>query len=342
MNNKKIIDQYLKNKVFIFLFLASLLIFPYSCQKKQVKSSVIYDFSFAELAKEYYDSGDTAIISQIATTKGAEHIYRHAKQFSRNGFDYGLPLHSRYSMIKELLSPYEVKKKKLPDYKRTIQYAKDSVKNTDIIPTIVKEYLPEDFKFRDPTHLFFTLGYDLGVAFAGNASINLAHPHYLNNLQEIKYYAIHELHHAGVLQIRGDSLPSIDFKSHREVSSFIEYFTQLEGMATYATYEIRRREGSLDTDEDYVVLRNMPVMQDLEKEFFEIYEYFRKKPDLPVNEDEWDLIFTLSDKRIWYRFGAKMAKDIDSFYGRKFLTNLLHQDPELFITEYRRIMKQLK
>lgn len=142
------------------------------------------------------------------------------------------------------------------------------------------------------------------------------------------------MHHAGFLQVKNSPLSSINFKDHAEVKSFIEYFTQLEGMATYAAYDIRENEGELDTDKDYIALQNESLMEELEEEYFKIYEYFSKNSDAPVSEEDWKLIFQLSDKRLWYRVGAKIAHDIDSVHGRNYLVNLIKDKPEGFIKEY--------
>ena len=75
-------------------------------------------------------------------------------------------------------------------------------------------------------------------------------------------------------------------------------------------------------------------MEELEKEFFDIYEHFSKKPEAIVTEEDWKLISELSGKRLWYRVGAEIAHDIDSVYGRDYLVNLIRKDPGIFIEEY--------
>ena len=306
----------------------------YSCTEKDNTPTFSYNYDFARLAIEYFETGDTTLIEKIASTGGAKHIYNHAKQFSREDFDYGLPLESRSEMITALLSPHEEKKQFLSEYKIALEYAKDSIEDSGIVSRIIPEFLPADFTFRDSTFLFFTLGYDLGVTFDGNSSINLAHSHYRENLKEIKFYSIHEMHHAGFLQVKNSSLPSIDFKNHAEVKSFIEYFTQLEGMATYAAYDIRKREKGLNTDKDYIALQNDSLMDKLEEEYFKIYEHFSKNPDAPVTQVDWELIFQLSGKRLWYRVGARIAQNIDTVHGREYLTKLIKTNPNKFIKEY--------
>ena len=142
------------------------------------------------------------------------------------------------------------------------------------------------------------------------------------------------MHHAGFLQVKNRPLPSIDLKNHGQARSIVEYFTHLEGMATYAAYNIRKMGEGLDSDQDYIVLRNDSLMEKLEEEFFDIYEHFSKKPEAIVTEEDWKLISELSNKRLWYRVGAEIAHDIDSVYGRDYLVNLIRKDPGIFIEEY--------
>jgi hypothetical protein len=56
-------------------------------------------------------------------------------------------------------------------------------------------YLPSDFG--NEGTLFLTFGYDLGVAFAPNASLNCTHSRFHNHPRELLYHAIHELQQKG-------------------------------------------------------------------------------------------------------------------------------------------------
>ena len=198
------------------------------------------------------------------------------------------------------------------------------------------KYLPDYFEYS--AVLFFTFGYDLGVVFGNNASVNLAHPHYFNNQDEIKYYSIHELHHAGFVALKQNRMPSLDIMKYEEMAALIEYYTHLEGMGTYASLALRRQENAMDTDEDYIVLENAALMKEYEKEYFKIYSHFKDDPKREINDKDWEMISVLSDdKRLWYRVGAHIARTIDSKLGRKELVELISGPSEHFLNTYLRI-----
>ncbi len=300
----------------------------------QSKGNVIYDFTFADLAVKYFETGNEKYVEKIAETDAAHHIYGFAKDFSHDVFDYGYPLNSSFAFCKALLSPFEAKKESLPQFLDNLEYARKEIAAYDIPRQIVKNYLPEDFEFRKPTYLFFTFGFDMGVAYNGNASLNLAHPHFLQDKEEIKYYSIHELHHAGYLQGTNDTIPALDFKTYLDVSSFIELFTHLEGMATYSALRLRMVENQMNSDKDYVALQDSVLMNQLENEFFDIYNHFKYSPDKLFRDNNWEIIFQLSQKRYFYRVGAMMAKIIDDKLGRKKLVNLINEPPIEFFKTY--------
>lgn len=80
-----------------------------------------------------------------------------------------------------------------------MQYA-SHINRNDIPQKECLKYLPGNFNYSG--NLFFTFGYDLGVVYGKNASVNLAHPQFIKDINEIKYYAIHELHHAGFVVLK--------------------------------------------------------------------------------------------------------------------------------------------
>jgi hypothetical protein len=290
------------------------------------KGPLIYDFTFAELAIKYLDTSDTVYLDELSKCDAARHIFNHAIKFN-----YSVPKDSPRSLIKYLLSPVEEKRRILPEFKLNLQFARDSIAGTGIVPKECLAFLPKGFEFKNPTCLFFTFGYDLGVVYAGNASINLANPHYLKSMREIRYYSIHELHHAGFVTLRNNFMPSLNISKYKEMARLIEYYTQMEGMAVYAAVGIREKEHALADDNDYVVLNDSALMKTYVKEFFDIYFHFKNNPDGTITDADWDKLSILSDgKRLWYRVGALMAQTIDRKFGRKKLVSLIKEPSESF------------
>lgn len=333
----------IENKILTYaciILLLSICMPVLACSKTNIQNgNVVYDFTFAELAVKYFETGDEKYIEKIAETDAAHHIYGFAKEFSHDVFDYGYPLNSSFDFCKAMLTPFEAKKESLSQFSDNLEYARKKIAAYDIPRQISRNYLPEDFEFRKPTYLFFTFGFDMGVAYNGNASLNLAHPHFLQYKEEIRYYSIHELHHAGYLQATNDNIPALDFKTYSDVSSFIELFTHLEGMATYSPLRLRMVEDQMNSDEDYVALQDSVLMNQLEKEFFDIYYHFNDSPEKVFRDNDWEIIFRLSQKRYFYRIGAMMAKIIDDKLGRKTLVDLINEPPIEFFNTYMGLIK---
>lgn len=316
-----------------YVFIVAILLFGSFSNKNEPKyvirkGNVRYDFSFPHLAINYLEKKDSAYLVKIAELNTIDHILNHAKKFN-----YNVPKSSGIELASFLLSPPGEKAKLLEAYKKNLQYAKDSIAGTDLAQKTCLKYLPKGFTYA--SSLFFTFGYDLGVVYGKNASLNLAHPHYISNHKEIKYYSIHELHHAGFVTLKNEVMPDLDIKTYREMAELIEYYTHLEGMGTYAPLELRQNDKAMNTDADYIALQDTALMLLYEQEYFEIYFHFKDNPDNVLTDADWEKISALSNgKRLWYRIGAKMAGDIDKKLGRNKLTSLIPGNSENFFNEY--------
>jgi len=297
------------------------------------KGKLSYDFSFAELAVKYLETEDSLYLVKIASLNAVDHILRHANQYH-----YNVPKKSSLDLVKYLLTPIEEKKKVLAKFKRNLEYAKREIADADFPQQYCLKYLPEGFEYSGS--LFFTFGYDLGVAFDKNASVNLAHPNYLENMSEIRYYSLHELHHAGLLEIKSSGMPSLAITNYRDMLKLIDILTQLEGMGTYAPLAIRKEESAMNTDKDYVCIQDDELMKIYEQEYFEIYNHFKNNPNVILTDKDWKKLSILSNKRrLWYRVGALMAQKIDEELGREKLTELIIQPSGNFILTYMDLRK---
>jgi hypothetical protein len=293
-----------------------------------IKGKVSYDFSFATLALQFLETADTNILYEIADLDASRHLLNHARRFNDH-----IPHASTISLVKHLLLPLDELPGSLPELKRNLHFARQQLANSDLPQSVCIEYLPDDYELQ--ANLYFTFGYDIGVVYENNASLNLAHVHFIKNYNELKYYAIHELHHAGFVALKNNQMPSLNISTYAEMADLIAYFTQLEGMGTYAPLALRKRENALDTDSDYVALQNKALMDDLEHEFFDIYFHFKNNPEQLLDDADWEKLTRLSGgNRIWYRVGARMCQQIDVAVGRAKLTGLIAGPSELFIETY--------
>ena len=289
-----------------------------------------YDFTFVENAIDFLKTGDETFLSIIAASDAAAHIYNHARQFN-----YPVPTGLTLELVTHLITPISKHKEKLPQVTRNLNYIKNHMDN--ISENIALQFLPKGFAFSGT--IFYTFGYDIGVGFGANCSLNVAHAIFSDNPNELKYWAIHEMHHTGFITLKDGQMLSLEnITTRADMAHFIAYATHLEGMATYAPLAIRKQEHAMDTHHDYIALNDSLRMPDLVKEYFDIYHYFADAPDEALVQTDWHKINILSDeKRLWYIVGAHMAQTIDERLGRDALTALIREPSVAYINTYRRL-----
>jgi len=291
------------------------------------QGNVSYDFALANLSVKYIETGDSVLLSHIAGTEGMKLIYNHANWSGNNPANISI-----YDFAKKVIDR-DKKRMSMQAILRNLKYARDSIAAMDYPQKVCLQYLPEGFSFH--SRLCFTVGYDLGIVYQNNASINVSHKHYLETKTELKYYSIHELHHAGFVTLKKNYMPSLKIYTCREMAELIAYFTHLEGMAVYAAYDERLKGKALNNDPDYVALQDTALMEKYTTRYFGIYNHFLTHSNDTLTEKDWLMLGELSsDNRLWYRVGAKMAETIDLKSGRKKLTSLIAGPSAGFISEY--------
>jgi hypothetical protein len=289
-----------------------------------IKVGLTYDLTFACLAVRYLETGDSTYLKEISRTKAAGHLINHARYFNQ-----GVPKASHLELVTHLLSPIETQRQKLDYFKKNLDFAVETIAKADFPQTIAKQYLPDNLELTGS--MFFTFGYDIGVGFKNNCSLNLAY--FTEHINELKFYAVHELHHAGFLSIKDNFISTIT--TFNDMALDIEFSVQLEGMGTYAPLEVRTKEGALNVDKDYIALGDPELIESYEKEFFDIYYYFKNNPNGVMTDKDWDIFMPMSSKkRLWYTVGAKMAKAIDERLGRQKLVDLISEPSVSFIHTY--------
>jgi hypothetical protein len=314
-----------------FYIICILILCCTSCKKVSkdiiVKGNVLYDFTLADLSIKYIQTGDSSIISDIVKTEGLKLLYNHATWTGNNSRNLSLEDFAITIIDRENKRIY------IDSINRNLQYAKDSIALIDYPQTICLQYLPEGYSFS--SRLCFTVGYDLGIVYLNNASVNLSHQHYLQNCSELKYYSIHELHHAAFVDLKNNYMPSLKINTYGEMAQLIAYFTHLEGMAVYAAYDERVKGHSINSDPDYIALEDTTLKKKYCSRYFEIYNHFLSNPNDTLTQKDWMMIGELSSNdRLWYRVGASMAEGIDKKFGRNGLTNLIGEPSENFIKTY--------
>jgi len=324
-------------KLKVKIFIVALVLGVCCCTPKGENSlsgiTIIYDFSFAELAIEYLETGNPEYLQEIYNLEAADHLINHALLCGYNV--------SKIELINHLLSPIDKQRELLPIFKKNLNFAKEDLAKSGIIEKTTSQFLPADCIFSST--LFFTFGYN-HAAYDNNCSINLADTVYLNmnNMNTMIYLAIHELHHIGFLMAKnGYAAPFVGITTYKEMLHLIEYCIHLEGMATYAPLGIIEQKNDMNTNKHYSAIRDLAVVEELEKEFFDIYYHFKNEPDnLLTQKDAYKFQVFNDIKGLQYIVGAHMAKTIDKNLGREKLISLISEPSENFTATYLELKRQ--
>jgi len=290
-----------------------------------------FDASFARQAAEYLRSSDPKLAERMAESPAITHILNHARNF-----DYDVPKESRPALVDALLGAKTEQAARSTICEQSIEYFSKTMLADPHWVADALRYLPADFRFQGT--LFLTFGYDIGVAFAPNASLNCTASHFNNHSRELLYYAIHELHHVGFMTYQ--TPPKLaDIKTCAELLNLVEYSTQLEGMAVLAAYQRRRDEHALADDPDYIALEDQKRMKADLASYLKDYQYLKSRRTQLADADARAVIERMSSgERLWYRVGAYMAQRIEASKGHTALVELVRQGPTQFITTYESLL----
>ncbi|MFO8060690.1 MAG: DUF5700 domain-containing putative Zn-dependent protease [Bacillota bacterium] len=285
-----------------------------------------FDFSFAEDALSALQTRtlDSAL-PRLARLGAVDHLRRHTDRFSADEVPEGLVLAAG------LLRPLAEQPDLLPGIRRTVGAAHECTRRSEQWKRELLRLLPEGHRFRRAT-LHFTLGYDLGVVSNGqSASVNLAHPHLLQNPRHVKYFIIHELHHVGFLMYR-DLQPIRDIRSRDELRHLVEGLTQLEGLGTYAPWRLREKDGALTAHRDYVALLDPELMENLEVQFWRLYRSLDHLPDEMNSDAVMHQLASFGDpQKLFHLVGCRFARRIHRLFGLRKLRTTILDGPAAFL-----------
>ena len=162
-------------------------------------------------------SNDPKLAERMADSPAITHILNHARNF-----DYDVPKESRPALVEALLGAKTERAARSAICEQSIEYFSKTMLADPHWVADALRYLPADFRFHGT--LFLTFGYDIGAAFAPNASLNCTHSRFNNHSRELLYYAIHELHHVGFMTYQ--TPPKLaDIRTCAELLNLVEYST---------------------------------------------------------------------------------------------------------------------
>jgi hypothetical protein len=286
------------------------------------------DAEFARLALRFLETGEEALLSRIAATPGAAHIAAHAALSSGDGNAPGAP-----ELVERLLTAEPMTRVDLQGIRERLKRMEEDGDSRQRAWREAAAYLPPG-ALTEAT-LFLTVGYDIGVTAGGNASLNLAHPHFAENPAELWFYCVHELHHAG---FQGYCpMPNLsDVRTTHDLAGLIRYLTTLEGMAVHAARRWRAEAGAMRADPDYVALFDVVRLDAYEEAYFKLLRGLTAEGPRPVQGSDWDILERMSaGDRLWYRVGACMAQRLEDALGREGLVETAVAGAAVFFERYR-------
>lgn len=294
------------------------------------------DAGFAETALRLLEQPPGTAATELEASPAMAHLLRHARHW-----DYDVPKDSARALASHLLDKVRRQPGGVATLRASLDHFNKELKSDPSWAAEVRAFLPSEFRFQGAT-LYLTCGYDIGVATPGCASLNGAHPRFQGRPRELTYYAIHELHHVGYMAYQ-PPLRLEDLKTCGDLLRFVEYSAHMEGMAVWTAYGRRERDGALADDGDYVALGDAAALARFEADFFAIHDGLEARKGTVLTPKDWALLEELAGKnRLWYRVGAKMARDLERAKGRGSLRTLIQDGPARFFAAYRALANQGK
>lgn len=285
------------------------------------------DPTFARLAMEFLKTGDRELLSRIAQTPAAVFLVAHSRAVSVSGDGPGAD-----ELVEQLLcspSMADADPEKIGDRVSLILTDTDAQLRcwNEAAACLPSGALSESV-------LYLTVGYDIGVAMDGQASLNLAHQHFSANPRELWFYGVHELHHIGFQKY--NPLPVLaDIRTTSDLANLTRYLTTMEGLAVHAARRWRVEVEAIESDSDYIALMDPQRMALYEKDFFRLYRSVAEADPRPLEKEDWRILERMSTgDRLWYRVGALMAFRIERELGLPVLIETIVQGPKVFFRLY--------
>ena len=282
---------------------------------------LIFDFSFIELFIK--DQNDKKFLNH----KSMDIIYSHYLNYNSNK-----PVLTKEDLLKKNINSFSGKS--IQDLITTKNFVKNNTEKwKNIIIHELKKNSPISYVCKST--VFFSIGYDMGIAFNDNVVIDLSFSYYQEFPEEILYFIIHELSHVVVYTYHKPLNFSL-VKIKKDILDIVRFHTLLEGLGVFFPYELRKKDKNL-IHKDYQNLSNKTYLEQGEKRLTEILLQLEHTSDKGVEEKDWQLIGELSETRYWYVIGAKMALDIEKKYGKEKILNCIVEGEELFFRLYQEL-----
>jgi hypothetical protein len=286
--------------------------------------TVRIDTSFIVPLFQYLSKPSKELLFEITKHDAAMKTYAHARRFGNTSKNIE-------SFWKDIMQNLSRKKNLVEVVKNSLTFLYNETDTFNDLLTDLSNYFPNGTKLR--CNLYTILGYDIGVVSEGNALINLAHPDFHKNPNEILFMSMHELHHV-VYTAYNPIFDISQINRTDQLCNVVKYCTHLEGLAVYSTLEQRKSASELD-NRDYQLFLDDRARKKRVSIFFDILTDLEIRNDSPLQEDDRKILNRMSDRdRLWYVAGAHMAQIIDKNLGRETLVETIRHGPDAFFKTY--------
>ncbi len=286
--------------------------------------SVKIDTSFIVPLLQYLSKPSKELLIEITKHDAAIKTHKHALRFQKTRKSIG-------PFWKDIMKQLSKNKNLMNYVKDGLTYLHNETNRFNKLLTDLWNYFPEGTNQR--SILYAILGYDIGIVSEGTALLNLGHPEYNKNPDEILLMSMHELHHVVYTAYN----PIFDLNQvHRtnQLCDVIKYCTHMEGLAIYSILEQRRTAKALN-NRDYRLFLDDRARKKRVSEFFDIFTKLEIRADTPIHKNDWKILDRMSDReRLWYVTGAHMAQVIESNLGRNQLIETMRLGPDDFFKTY--------
>ncbi|TFF86332.1 hypothetical protein EU519_01440 [Candidatus Thorarchaeota archaeon] len=284
------------------------------------------DTSLLDDLLSYVQHTDRGTLDRIIQHPAALKTYKHAVRFENTSKD----IRGFWSDVLDVESEQRSQVVKAVD--RCLDHLRSERETYQMLFKDLRMYLPDDCILE--TTLYAIIGYDVGIVSDGSALLNLAHPWFQEDIREVPFLAMHELHHVAYTSYN-PMFKMADLQTTSDLFEAVRYATHMEGLAVYAPLE-RRIDFEVFSNIDYPVLLNRRVRDKRVREYFSMVEELEAAEERPLDSSDLEVIEVMSGgkTRLWYIAGAHMAMAIDENLGRESLVQTIVDGPAAFFDVY--------
>ncbi len=288
-------------------------------------SGIVFDFRYVDQALRMLEGRQAYNARALGTLPAVEHLRRHAERFGLGAVP------GPAELVETLLEPFFENPQHTPDVRNALGEARRAAEESNEWLAALRRLIPAAYDFTG-VHVYLTLGYDVGVVSDPySVSVNLGHRYLRENPHHVRYFYMHELHHAAYLAHH--NLPKLrEVERSRELIRLVEGLTHLEGLGTYSPWALREKEGALNVHPDYVALVDESRMRNLEDRYWTLYDQLLTLPERITKDDVVRVLVQFGEPdKLFHLVGARLVKRLHERAGLRRVVELVVEGPHPFV-----------